>query len=885
MSGDISKEERERQLDERIKALRAKNAQMEQRRLEVDKDRQLAEQNKSSITVKTKYPEPADSFVPPSEARSRRGGGDNNNRPRREELAENKHQPPVVPRKVGGGGGRLGETDGPPPDPGYRFLADRMREGDGDSEEEEEEASDSRRRLSDSGGGNWTRGRGGRGGGGGRGLAAGGRGRRIGERDPVSTRYHQNSTGSGSHYDEKGRERRHHHEQEYNELQPLAGGDKLLERGLAGGPRLGLAANSTIEGFAQPRHHGPTPLLSPKDEEGQTRRGAYIAPFRNSGSSGGQPSAMVGQQQRHHETYSAKVKSLLAEDPLPPLPRRRYRVDSADSWVEDDYADEEEEYQRQVLLSSPRKIEAQGGKITITRTLNNSPGRYVDDDNHVAAEASPTRQPPFSPPQTNTGTDAGQRRLQADVNEGYSATGSFDSEAVYKEFIPYSNRSPAKPSAVSSYSNGHISISQQQQAMLMAQQQQQQAAPQPLLTLEEQARLWEEDSAAMAMYDQAAAAGDWLLMPTYGAAMVPMNPQLVSVPSFPPPFYPAAGRPHPGMAAAVGGSAAMPQYFAAQHSHVPVTAAGYPVAGGFHPHQTDYLHYPDPTVATATAAIATSSSAATRTPQTAFNPAAQVFVPPSEQLPSATCGGTTGIYQSPPPPVIASASMSTPSAAYQQRNNFQTVSSSNNINNNNKNVSKPDPNLLVSLKNPPAPLPFNRSQEGRKYYGDSAAAPKFSHSPKPSGGVGRPPSEKYSQNSSSFNNSRLPPRFQKNRDIPTAGGSGDGSGQHQSPQPVKELSMNEMQAASQRHVPFPRPPANHGRGLLVFGTSNIVNYLQTERLSAQLGGMPVRLIPAMKMDVFEEKVEEVSPTRDWIVLVHGLGMAILNFCKYKIFCY
>ena len=821
MSGDISKEEKERQLDEKIKALRAKNAQVVQRKMEVDKDRQLAEKTKSSITVQTKFPE-GDAFVPP-EAKFR------GNKPRREELTvESKREqpPPAAPRRPNG---RLGETDGPPPDPGYRFLADRMREGSS----EEEEAADgggggqrrNERRPPVDSGGSWARGRGGGGVGAGvrgmpssRGVGSGRGGR--GDKEPTGRFPHVSSHQDDSRLERRSRE-------DFSDVQPFVG-EKSVGRIVAGGP---------IEGFAQPRHHhNVAPLLSPKDEGGHHRR--YIAPFRPQEPRSSNSQVTGSQQQHHHESYSAKVKSLLAED----LPAR-YRVDSAGSWMEDDEEDEEEEdlRGRQALLASPRKIEAQGGKITITRTLDSpvrnadagSAGRQYHQDETALGELANTvpvgRQPIYSSPKAvNSSLDeSNQRRML--VNEAVSeypmTHSSYATEPSHKEFIPYGNR-PGKPVS-SSYSNG---LSGHQQVM---------APPQPLLTMEEQVKVWEEDTMA---YDQQA---DWVLVPQYG--MLAMNHQMMPVPSFPPPFYPASNR-HPGLAPGGG----MPQFYAQQQQHVVPVTANYHMTGSYHPHhQTDYIPYQD-----TIAAVVTSSPATTSTP-TAFNPAAQVFVPPAEQI------QPSGLYHSPPPQLLAAAP---PSSAYHYQRTPNTLQ---NISSNNNNINKPDPNLLVSLKSPPAPLPFNHSQEGRKYFPDSGS--KFaSSSPKSSStGLSRPSSEKYTQN----NNSRLPPRFQKNRenisgDVSSSGGGGGGF--VGSRQAMKPPSLIEMQIESQKKIPFPRPPPGHGTGLLVFGTSNIVNYLQTERLSAELS-MPVRLIPAMKMDVFEEKVEEVSPAKDWLVLVHGLG--------------
>ena len=124
MADDVDKLERERQLDEKIKSVRAANVVALQRKKEVDKDKQLAEINKSSITsVKAKYDyEP---YNTPD-----RGTGKNKLRNRSDDISDPAPRKEAPAKRMGG---RLADADGPPPDPGYRFLADRMRE-----EEEED---------------------------------------------------------------------------------------------------------------------------------------------------------------------------------------------------------------------------------------------------------------------------------------------------------------------------------------------------------------------------------------------------------------------------------------------------------------------------------------------------------------------------------------------------------------------------------------------------------------------------------------------------------------------------------------------------------------------------------------------------------------------------
>ena len=51
MSGEISKDEKERQLDAKIAAIRAKNEEKLQRQREVERDRKQAEKQNQSVTT------------------------------------------------------------------------------------------------------------------------------------------------------------------------------------------------------------------------------------------------------------------------------------------------------------------------------------------------------------------------------------------------------------------------------------------------------------------------------------------------------------------------------------------------------------------------------------------------------------------------------------------------------------------------------------------------------------------------------------------------------------------------------------------------------------------------------------------------------------------
>ena len=81
--------------------------------------------------------------------------------------------------------------------------------------------------------------------------------------------------------------------------------------------------------------------------------------------------------------------------------------------------------------------------------------------------------------------------------------------------------------------------------------------------------------------------------------------------------------------------------------------------------------------------------------------------------------------------------------------------------------------------------------------------------------------------------------------------------------------MIEMQSGSLKKGAAPPPPGLNP-GLLIFGTSNVLSHLEMEDFSRELG-IPVKLEAAMKLDVFQQKVTCLDPTRDWLVLVHCLG--------------
>eukprot|EP00090_Calanus_glacialis_P045897 TRINITY_DN8771_c0_g1_i1.p1 TRINITY_DN8771_c0_g1~~TRINITY_DN8771_c0_g1_i1.p1 ORF type:complete len:1155 (-),score=284.07 TRINITY_DN8771_c0_g1_i1:295-3714(-) len=219
---------------------------------------------------------------------------------------------------------------------------------------------------------------------------------------------------------------------------------------------------------------------------------------------------------------------------------------------------------------------------------------------------------------------------------------------------------------------------------------------------------------------------------------------------------------------------------------------------------------------------------------TVFNPSAQVFVPPVDQLPAP-------IYKA-PPPIPAAQKTYQPTTVSNTRPVKPAANPS-------FNSGSPDPNLIISLNKPPTPLALRRPQEQRPI--TKTSSDKLIN--KNSLEKEKPDFVRQISNEGNQTSSKLPPRFQRQRENQT-----------------KPPSMIEMQSGSLKKGNLPPPPPGKGNGLLIFGTSNVVNHLDESKLASQLK-IPVKCIPAMKLDVFQEKSILLNPSRDWLVLVHGLG--------------
>lgn len=200
-----------------------------------------------------------------------------------------------------------------------------------------------------------------------------------------------------------------------------------------------------------------------------------------------------------------------------------------------------------------------------------------------------------------------------------------------------------------------------------------------------------------------------------------------------------------------------------------------------------------------------------------FNPIAQAFVPTTSSNEHKTITVPTSLYQTPPPLIPASLLNRPPPPSNKSS----------------------DSNLLVSLNSPPKPLRINRL-DPRKHIRS-----RNSEDTAPS----------INSRLSDKNTQKMPPRFSKTREL-----------NHN----FKPPSLLEMQSGTLKRGNLPPPPADKGNGLLIFGTSNVMNNLDAAKFSSFIR-IPVRLVAAMKLELFQTAVAEVDPSRDWLVLIHGLG--------------
>ncbi|KAH6925133.1 hypothetical protein HPB50_001179 [Hyalomma asiaticum] len=129
-TGDMSREEKEQIIQLRMEEMRRKNEELLRRHAEIEADKKNADLL-SSAAIKDnslRKPPPAESSSLPQEKAEKKPL-----KPKQPREPRVRPVPPPVERdSVTHRMQRLSMEDGPPPDPNYRFLADRMREGDAD---------------------------------------------------------------------------------------------------------------------------------------------------------------------------------------------------------------------------------------------------------------------------------------------------------------------------------------------------------------------------------------------------------------------------------------------------------------------------------------------------------------------------------------------------------------------------------------------------------------------------------------------------------------------------------------------------------------------------------------------------------------------------------
>nr|XP_054929146.1 coiled-coil domain-containing protein 9-like isoform X1 [Dermacentor andersoni] len=150
-TGEMSREDRERLVQQRMEDMRRKNEELLRRHAEIEADKKNADLL-SSAAIKDnslRKPPSADSSSLTQEKAEKKPP-----KPREpRELRVRAVPPPVERDALAHRMQRLSTEDGPPPDPNYRFLADRMREGDADGDGDASRDRGSSRRHRDNYGG------------------------------------------------------------------------------------------------------------------------------------------------------------------------------------------------------------------------------------------------------------------------------------------------------------------------------------------------------------------------------------------------------------------------------------------------------------------------------------------------------------------------------------------------------------------------------------------------------------------------------------------------------------------------------------------------------------------------------------------------------------
>ena len=212
-----------------------------------------------------------------------------------------------------------------------------------------------------------------------------------------------------------------------------------------------------------------------------------------------------------------------------------------------------------------------------------------------------------------------------------------------------------------------------------------------------------------------------------------------------------------------------------------------------------------------------------------FNPSAQVYVPPVQ---TSVPDHSSHMYKPPP------------QASRGQNKSYHSTASNmydGGI------VTGTDPGLMLALNKPPNPLSLRRPQD-----------------PRPS-----KLQERLNQNRQSAERERPGQRSEAAkswRSQDQAQVRGARPGQQRDNGHVKPPSMVEMQSGSLKKGSVTLPPPGKGNGLLIIGSEPV----DESSLSKQIS-VPVKYVPCSKLDQFAEKASLLNPSRDWLVLIHGLG--------------
>ncbi|XP_045624082.2 uncharacterized protein [Procambarus clarkii] len=116
LDSGMSREEKEKLLNQKMENIRRKNEELRKRHQEIEADKKNADIFSSKVTMDE---------VKPYKMKAPRSRPERSDKPR--EMLD--HPPPPRPADIMPSRQRLSENDGPPPDPSYRFLSDPDRDG------------------------------------------------------------------------------------------------------------------------------------------------------------------------------------------------------------------------------------------------------------------------------------------------------------------------------------------------------------------------------------------------------------------------------------------------------------------------------------------------------------------------------------------------------------------------------------------------------------------------------------------------------------------------------------------------------------------------------------------------------------------------------------